>query len=385
MKEHFLVVDDMSSMRALIRKYLRDLGFENVTLATNGMEAMRVLNARSVDVVVTDWNMPVMDGMSLLKSIRKKTQWNSLPVLMITAEVARDQVKEAIRNGVTDFLVKPFTEDYFERKITSVLERKRSGKLNVNSPVLDMEEDALNREVSEHDIQQLLKVREDAERIMLHDMKNPILSIQQSLSELVAASGDNPDTALIIQRITRAVDNLQGMTRLSADLQKIEQKTYQLPLQQMDIADICLQILKEKQNQCHELRLRTLLNGTPIEELQHVPAIRVRGDQVLCYSMLANLIKNAIEASPMRGRISVDCQIEGTEVQITISNKGVVPSSIRETFFQKYSTAGKTNGSGLGTYSAFLIAQAHGGSLSMAVDDSIQTTFLKMTLPMWQD
>jgi len=118
-----LVVDDFSTMRRIIKNLLRDLGFTNTQEADDGLTALPMLQNGSFDFVVTDWNMPGMQGIDLLKAIRADDKLKHLPVLMVTAESKREQIIEAAQAGVNGYVVKPFTAVTLEEKINKIFER----------------------------------------------------------------------------------------------------------------------------------------------------------------------------------------------------------------------------------------------------------------------
>jgi two-component system chemotaxis response regulator CheY len=118
-----LVVDDFSTMRRIIKNLLRDLGFTNTHEADDGNTALPVLKSGGFDFLVTDWNMPGMTGIELLKAVRSDPALSSLPVLMVTAESKRDQIIEAAQAGVNGYVVKPFTAATLEEKISKIFER----------------------------------------------------------------------------------------------------------------------------------------------------------------------------------------------------------------------------------------------------------------------
>ncbi len=118
-----LVVDDFSTMRRIIKNLLRDLGFLNTHEADDGTTALPMLQAGEYDFLITDWNMPGMTGISLLKAVRADPQLTKLPVLMVTAESKRDQIIEAAQAGVNGYVVKPFTAATLEEKIGKIFER----------------------------------------------------------------------------------------------------------------------------------------------------------------------------------------------------------------------------------------------------------------------
>ncbi len=118
-----LIVDDFSTMRRIIKNLLRDLGFTNTFEADDGSTALPMLKEGGFEFVVTDWNMPIMQGIDLLKEIRKDPNLKHLPVLMVTAEAKREQIIEAAQAGVNGYIVKPFTAGTLKEKLDKVFER----------------------------------------------------------------------------------------------------------------------------------------------------------------------------------------------------------------------------------------------------------------------
>jgi two-component system, chemotaxis family, chemotaxis protein CheY len=118
-----LIVDDFSTMRRIIKNLLRELGFNNTSEADDGSTALPMLKNGGFDFLVTDWNMPNMEGIALLKAVRADPLLKSLPVLMVTAEAKRDQIVEAAQAGVNGYIVKPFTAETLKEKIDKIFER----------------------------------------------------------------------------------------------------------------------------------------------------------------------------------------------------------------------------------------------------------------------
>lgn len=118
-----LIVDDFSTMRRIIKNLLRDLGFTNTVEEDDGITAIPILNSGSIDFLVTDWNMPGMTGIDLLRHVRADEKLRSLPVLMVTAEAKREQIIEAAQAGVNGYVVKPFTALALKEKIEKIFER----------------------------------------------------------------------------------------------------------------------------------------------------------------------------------------------------------------------------------------------------------------------
>jgi two-component system, chemotaxis family, chemotaxis protein CheY len=112
-----LVVDDMVTMRKVVKNILKQLGFANVDEAENGQEGLQKLRAGQYDFVVSDWNMPVMTGIDMLRAIRADENLKSIPVLMMTAEAQQKNLIEAMQAGVSNYIVKPFTAETMQEKI----------------------------------------------------------------------------------------------------------------------------------------------------------------------------------------------------------------------------------------------------------------------------
>lgn len=118
-----LVVDDMSTMRRIVKNILKQLGFANMDEAENGQEALQKLRADTFGFVVSDWNMPVMPGIEMLRAIRADEKLKHIPVLMVTAEAQKENLIEAIQAGVNNYVVKPFTAETMQEKINKIFNK----------------------------------------------------------------------------------------------------------------------------------------------------------------------------------------------------------------------------------------------------------------------
>jgi two-component system chemotaxis response regulator CheY len=119
----FLVVDDFNTMRRIVRNLLKELGFNNVEEAEDGVDALTKLRAGGFDFVISDWNMPNMDGLQLLQTIRADAAMSSLPVLMVTAEAKKENIIAAAQAGASGYVVKPFTAATLEEKLGKIFEK----------------------------------------------------------------------------------------------------------------------------------------------------------------------------------------------------------------------------------------------------------------------
>jgi two-component system chemotaxis response regulator CheY len=122
-KIKFLVVDDFSTMRRIVRNLLKELGFTNVDEAEDGAVALQKLKGGGFDFIVTDWNMPNMDGLTLLQTVRADPNLKTLPVLMVTAEAKKENIIAAAQAGASGYVVKPFTAATLNEKLTKIFEK----------------------------------------------------------------------------------------------------------------------------------------------------------------------------------------------------------------------------------------------------------------------
>lgn len=118
-----LVVDDFSTMRRIVKNILNSLGFDNIEEAEDGAEALKKVKAGGIGFIISDWNMPNMMGIDFLKEVRADDNTKEIPFLMVTAEAQKENVMEALQAGVNDYIVKPFTADLLEEKLTSIYDK----------------------------------------------------------------------------------------------------------------------------------------------------------------------------------------------------------------------------------------------------------------------
>lgn len=115
-----LIVDDFATMRKVIRNILKQIGFENIVEAEDGAVALRILKSQQIDFIIADWNMPNMTGLELLKTVRADSELSKIPFLMVTAEALQENVIAAVKAGVSNYIVKPFTAEILHDKISKI-------------------------------------------------------------------------------------------------------------------------------------------------------------------------------------------------------------------------------------------------------------------------
>lgn len=118
-----LVVDDFATMRRIVKNVLKQIGFTNIVEADDGTTALAVLKKDKIDLVISDWNMPKMNGLDLLKAIKGDESLKNVPFLMVTAEAQKSAVVEAVQAGVDSYIVKPFTADTVKEKLAQIFDK----------------------------------------------------------------------------------------------------------------------------------------------------------------------------------------------------------------------------------------------------------------------
>ncbi len=115
-----LVVDDFATMRRILRNILKQIGFKNIIEADDGKSALKELKKEKVDLILCDWNMPEMSGIELLKNIKSDNELKDIPFIMVTAESQKDNIVDAVKSGVSNYIVKPFTAETISEKLNKV-------------------------------------------------------------------------------------------------------------------------------------------------------------------------------------------------------------------------------------------------------------------------
>jgi len=230
--------------------------------------------------------------------------------------------------------------------------------------------------------QQLIEatqLKEDVDNITRHDLKSP-LNIIIGAPQLLLATHEFTDSEReLVEGVESSGWRMLNMINMSLDLYKMEQGTYQYEPAAVDVMEVLGEVMREQDTgaKSKKLGVSFFIEGKKPKEDQEVI---VMADKLLSYSMFANLIKNAIEASPEENEIIIRVESSGGEMGILIENVGEVPESIRDTFFDKLATAGKSGGTGLGTYSAKLMADTQDGRIELDSSVSGRTT-VKVFLP----
>lgn len=358
-----LVVDDEPNNLQLMMKTLQDQ--YQLAFASSGADALEAAEKIKPDLILLDIMMPGMDGYEVCRRLKEDEKTRDIPVIFVTAMNDTEDETRGFEIGAADYITKPVKPPVVRARIKNHLE-------------LIQAQNELKQQNQE--LVEAARLREDVDRITRHDLKNPLNPII-GFSELLL--GDEKLTEEYhewIGVIRESAYSILSMINRSLDLFKMERGTYKLSPKPIDILQIIGRIVNEIQKTAEQKQLSVSIqvNGEAPDSDARFPS---RGEDLLYYSMLANLMKNAVEASPGGSQITVFLDKDGDVAIIRLHNSGTVPEEIRDRFFEKYATSGKKKGTGIGTYSAKLIAEAHNGEISMTTSETEGTTIM-LRLPM---
>jgi len=228
------------------------------------------------------------------------------------------------------------------------------------------------------ELREAARLREEVELINRHDLKNPLMVILNAPAILAREGSMTPGQKKWLEMTQNAARKMLEMINRSIDLLKMEKGIYPLNPARVDALAVARQIVAAvgPMADAGAVTVDLRVDGNPATDGE---VFAVRGEELLVYSMLSNLVRNAVEASPPGSTVTVSLGGK-EEALIAIHNEGVIPPGIRERFFEKFATAGKTGGTGLGAYSARLIAATLGGSMAFTSSER-QGTTITVRLP----
>ena len=360
-KKTILAVDDAPENLDVIQSIL--VPDYSIRVATNGALALKIASAQLPDLILLDISMPDMDGYEVCRRLKSAEATRQIPTIFVTA---RDQAEDealGLELGAVDYIAKPIKASILRARVRTHLALSEANRqlFHQNKALIEA-----------------ARLREDVEHITRHDLKSPLNVIIGFPQLLLTRDYLTKEDQEYIKLIEESGYRMLNMINRSLDTFKMENETYEFRPWPIDLLAVMNGVLSELRTQTTEKNLRTCLTVDGSQADEH-HTVDVMAESLLCHSMFSNLCKNAIEASPNGGNITINfCR--GSATEVSIENDGEVPIKIRDRFFEKFSTSGKHNGTGLGTYSAMLIAKTQKGSI--ALDSSISgRTRVVVTIP----
>ena len=361
-KRTILIVDDSAIDIAVMSEILA--GAYGVLSATSADAAIEILHRSAApDLILLDIVMPGVDGLELCRRIHAEPRLESIPVIFVTSKDRVEDEAEGFTAGAVDFIVKPVNPNLLRARVKTHVDLKMARQ------ALESQNETLRENA---------RLREEVEQINRHDLKNPLMVIMNIPSVLLCKPGIGADEAKWLQMIQDSARRMLEIINMSIDIFKMEMGTYRPRPEPVNAAAIVRQIADAMPQIVASGSARIdVLGAGGSREASGV--FLVSAEEPLLYTLLANLMRNAVEASPAGGRVTISFSA-GAASTIAIHNAGIIPAEIRGRFFQKFVTAGKPGGTGLGAYSAHLIARTLGGGIDFQSSEAEGTT-ITVSLP----
>jgi len=335
-----LIVDDIPENIEVLAETLS--GYKRL-IANNGKKAIEIAKKSLPDLILLDIMMPVMDGFEVIKKLKKDKTTRDIPVIFVTAKDSIEDEIKGLELGAVDFIGKPISPPVVQARVRNHLELKISRE---------------RLEIQNKELIEAAKLKEDIDGVMRHDLKGPLVSMigfpPLILMHTDSCLQDAHKHYLLL--IEQAAKKMLKMINSTLDMFKMERGSYTLNPQKFNVANLLGGIVKEIESELldKQLKVNFFINGK-LSSFEK-SSVLLNAEEFLCYSMFMNLIKNSVEASPNNEVIEININ---RNKSISITNKGEVPVEIRNMFWNKFATSGKIGGTGLGTYSAYLVAKTH--------------------------
>ena len=343
-----LAVDDTPQNLDILKDLLKD--DYRVLAAKSGQSALDLIAHASPlpSLVLLDIMMPGMDGFETLSRLRGNEGCESLPVIFISAKDDVDSKVRGFTLGAVDYITKPFQPEEVLARVRTHLALVEAGRM-----------------------------KEDVERIMRHDLKSPLNAILATAQFELDNEELEGELRESLQVIADSAASMHEMIDLSLDLFKMERGLYHLVAEPVDLTALLARVHRELGPLLNAGGLNWRWSGGSLDDIARIAA----GNPLLCYSLVGNLLRNAAEAAPRGGEIGVTWSGGADKSWVlSIRNPGEIPVVLRSRLFQKFATAGKISGTGLGLYSAKMIAAALNATVEADWTESGHTTF-RVTFP----
>ncbi len=355
-----LLVDDLPANLELLISYLSSS--YHTAIAKNGLKAIQRAELLQPDLILLDIQMPEMDGFEACKRLKENDSTKDIPVIFMSSLTDTTDKLKGFELGGVDYITKPVNRYELSARINTHLTLKRV------QDELKMKNDILKDQAQQ---------RKRVEQILRHDLKSPLQAIINIPDLMISDKNLTNDQAELLEIIHESSINILDMINNSLTLYKIENATYKTHTVSISVVKELLKVINSFKTHRNTSKIIFTKDGKPIcadDESCHV-----LGESMLIYSLFSNLIKNALEASPPEETVEVIVE-SGDLIKVKIRNKGSVPVEIRDTFFEEFTTSGKEHGTGLGTYSAKLIASTLKGGISL--DCSVEgETIINVEIP----
>lgn len=361
-KATVLVVDDSAMNIDVIVRMLKDI--YKVVIANNGPKALKIAEKDpKPDLILLDVMMPEMDGIEVCRRLKANPMVSEIPVIFLTGKTDSKTAISGFALGAVDYIHKPIEAELLKARVKNQIDLKQA-------------RDEMKNQIE--NLMSSVSLKDDVESLTQHDLKNPLEVILNHSHSMIAAKSDTDEERQKLNEIERAGIVIADIVNNSLNLYKIESNTYQLNAVKVDLAILI-----------H--RIKNYIDATLLSEsaytgitlnTEKIPekGLIILGEELLCFSILNNLIKNAVEASSKDDVVNITVN-QQEKLSIQIYNHGVIPEAIQNNFFDKYVTCGKKGSIGLGAYSAKLMTEVQQGEISYESNNSTGT-IITISFPM---
>jgi DNA-binding response OmpR family regulator len=360
-KPLLLLVDDMPDNLQVLEAGLNQ--DYRLVMARHGERALHIARAKEPDLILLDIMMPGLDGFEVCRQLKADPVTAAIPVIFLTALDDEENEMRGLDLDAADYIHKPFNMALVRRRISAHV-RARQAQQALAERNQALEEAA--------------RQRDEIDRVLRHDLKSPLSPIMGLADLMLDEANLNDEQRENLRMIYSSGEKILGMIQRSLDLYKMETKRYVYCPKPQDIPTILRGVASGMRFQAKQFQVNLQLEG--VEQPLSFPV-----EDMLLHVLLDNLVLNAIEASAPKDlvRLSLNLETDSSgrcRLVICVRNPTLVPEAIRPQFFAKYVTSGKPHGTGLGTYSARLMAETMGGQLEMHSEIG-QGTCLTLSLP----
>jgi two-component system sensor histidine kinase/response regulator len=360
-KASILVVDDSPDNLTLLANIFME-SFR-VKLAHNGAKAIQIAQSDNPpDLILLDIMMPEMDGFEVARQLRGHPTSENIPIIFVTAMTDDATRIKGLELGAVDFVTKPVDPDALRMRVSNFMryvELRRQMQADYDAMLA------------------MAKLKDDVDLVTRHDMKGPLAAVLGLVQGVIGSDQLSAGLRQQLQLAEEATLQALNMVNLSAELYKIETGRFELRANPLPL----IKILRRTAEMMGKAFTEKQLNvDVSIPSGVQDSGLKALGEEMFCYSVFENLLKNACEAAPNNSTITVQV-FQENPLRITIENPGVVPLPVRDNFFHKFNSHGKSHGTGLGTYSARLLTEAQNGNIAMQTSDEAGTTVITVTLP----
>lgn len=350
MAPRILIVDDTLASQQTIEGMLFKENYQ-VDLVDSGWECFDYLENQRPDLILLDVMMPGLSGYDVCRRLKESRDFRHIPIILLTALNKREDVLQGLEAGADEFVSKPVAAAELRARVRNLLRMKQM----------------------HDDLERTLEFRQDLTRFLVHDMRNPLISIR--LASELGLLDDNPETSPTFQKILREVQTLQGYVDEMLIAASLEGSAFQLALTEVKLGTFVATWLEEQ----------ACWRGVQIELRDQSEDATLEIDSGLMKRVLENLIGNALKYAP---ELPVEIVLSGCaeHVALSVRDQGPgVPSEHRERIWEKLGTVPLRKAGlrqfGLGLYFCRLVAEAHGGTIELS-DNSPQGSVFTVTLPL---